>query len=106
MDLSYSYTIGAPKQTIPKPSVLQNSCSVTCAVETDPSTTYAWWTDATSFEIFEDDPGILGAIGYSIVYNVIIRTQSPSPCSESFTTSVTLINPCQSTTIVAHTIAD
>ena len=59
MSSSYSYTIGDTKKTIPKPNVVMSSCA-TCTVESDSSTDPAWWTDAADFEIFEDDPGVVG----------------------------------------------
>ena len=79
MNAGYSYTIGTPKMEIPKPSIQVNTCATTCVVrDTEP---HAWWTDSSShFELETDDVSIVGALGTLDLNDVIIFTDSPTPC--------------------------
>ena len=71
MSAAYSYTIGDPKMTIPKPFVQVGTCATTCTVA-DNTPSHSWWTDATDFEIFTNDASIVGPAVQAVFTDVTI----------------------------------
>ena len=55
---TYTYVRGDPLFSITRPSVIMNDCTV-CTV-TDNTPVHAWWTSATDFVIYTDDPTLIG----------------------------------------------
>ena len=68
---------------------------------------HTWWTTTGSnFKIYTDDPNLIGTANEVAFTDVSILTNSPTGCDETVPLIITLINPCETTIINDHTIAD
>ena len=78
--------------TIQKPSSMLDDCTV-CTV-TDNTPGHVWWTSANDFEIYTDDPALIGTQDKVTFTDVSILTIGPGACSETVTPTIMLFNPC------------
>ena len=92
--------------TIQRPSSMLDDCTV-CTV-TDNTPGHDWWTSDTNFEIYTNDPALIGTQDKVTFTDVEILTNSPTGCAETVPLTIELINPCEDTptAIETRTIAD
>ena len=84
-----------------------SKCTIDCLVAHSNASGHTWFFEAIDrFEIVTSDVSLVSGVESVTVTDISITADSPAECSDSMTTTITLVNPCLNAIISGPSLTD